>query len=234
MKIEPKISNNAFFCLLFAVTIFLSVTGCYSLIKINPRPELSNRSLTKQEKMWGSLIRSSYPKWQGPVTPSHQFETDQKSFISIESAESPAKEHRLEKPDIQPPKMSRISDENRAITNNNDQAVIGRKIASRHSIDETNLPDAILDINPKRKFATSPSANEGYRIVSDGNDANLSQTSSHPHPNYTYRVKKGETLYKIARKFYGDESAWKKIFNANKAIIKNPNNLKPGTYIKIP
>jgi len=41
-------------------------------------------------------------------------------------------------------------------------------------------------------------------------------------------------LYKIARKLYGDESAWKLIFMANKTIIKDPNNIKPGIFITIP
>lgn len=232
MKIKQKISNNAFFCLLFAVAIFLSVTGCYSLLKIDQLPELSNRPLTRQEKMWGSLIRSSYPKWERPVTTAHQFESNHKSF-SNESAEAHAKEQHLKR-SIVPPQETSSYEENIAENKNINQAVIGHRIRSNRSINQSNLPDAILDINPKRKFPTSPSTNEGYRIVSDGDSTDLSRTSSNIHPNYTYRVKKGETLYKIARKFYGDESAWKKIFNANKAIIKNPNNLNPGTYIKIP
>ncbi len=50
----------------------------------------------------------------------------------------------------------------------------------------------------------------------------------------TYRVKKGDTLSKIARKYYGDGDRWKKIYDANKSRIKNPNILIPGTEIVIP
>ena len=37
----------------------------------------------------------------------------------------------------------------------------------------------------------------------------------------TYTVKKGDTLWAIAKKFYGNGSKWKTIYNANKTIIEN-------------
>ncbi len=47
-----------------------------------------------------------------------------------------------------------------------------------------------------------------------------------------YTVKEGDTLQKIASRFYGDYTQWKKIAEANK--IENPRKLKPGTVLKIP
>lgn len=64
-----------------------------------------------------------------------------------------------------------------------------------------------------------------------------------------YKVKSGDTLWKIARKFYGASaktSDWQKIYKANKAVIektakkrgkKNSDNgwwIYPGTTLKIP
>lgn len=64
-----------------------------------------------------------------------------------------------------------------------------------------------------------------------------------------YKVKPGDTLWKIARKFYGANAVtrdWQKIYEANKAVIekaakkhgkKNSNNgwwIYPGTTLKIP
>lgn len=49
-----------------------------------------------------------------------------------------------------------------------------------------------------------------------------------------YKVKKGDTLYKIAKKFYGKGKKWKKIYKANKKKIPNPNKLKKGIVLKIP
>ena len=50
----------------------------------------------------------------------------------------------------------------------------------------------------------------------------------------SYVVKPGDTLRKIARDFYGDDSKWIDIYKANKAVIKDPNLLYPGLELKIP
>jgi len=55
-----------------------------------------------------------------------------------------------------------------------------------------------------------------------------------PEIKKTYVIKKGDTLSKIAKKFYGDANKWKKIYERNKKIIKNSNFLIPGTEIVIP
>lgn len=50
----------------------------------------------------------------------------------------------------------------------------------------------------------------------------------------TYTVQKGDTLWSIARKFYGDGSKCYAIYNANTDVIKNPNLIYAGTVITIP
>lgn len=50
----------------------------------------------------------------------------------------------------------------------------------------------------------------------------------------TYTIKKGDTLWAIAKKYYGKGSEYPKIFNANKDKIKDPNKIYPGQVIKIP
>lgn len=51
----------------------------------------------------------------------------------------------------------------------------------------------------------------------------------------TYTVKKGDSLFNIAKKYYGDGSQLTKIYNANKNIIgANPNKLKAGIVLSIP
>jgi len=49
-----------------------------------------------------------------------------------------------------------------------------------------------------------------------------------------HEVKKGETLSKIAEKYYGDQSLYPKIFEANKDILKDPNLIKVGQKLRIP
>lgn len=55
-----------------------------------------------------------------------------------------------------------------------------------------------------------------------------------PEIKKTYIIKKGDTLSKIAQKFYKKSSKWVEIYKANKDVIKNPNILIPGTKITIP
>jgi nucleoid-associated protein YgaU len=47
-------------------------------------------------------------------------------------------------------------------------------------------------------------------------------------------VAKGETLGKIAERYYGDPSLYKKIFEANRDVIKNPDLIQIGWKLRIP
>ena len=49
-----------------------------------------------------------------------------------------------------------------------------------------------------------------------------------------YTVQKGDSLSKIAKHEYGDANKWRKIFEANKDIIKDPDLIYPGQELKIP
>lgn len=49
-----------------------------------------------------------------------------------------------------------------------------------------------------------------------------------------YEVKKGDTLSKIAKQFYGDASLYPKIFEANRDRLKNPDLIQIGQKLRIP
>ena len=49
-----------------------------------------------------------------------------------------------------------------------------------------------------------------------------------------YLIQKGDTLSAIARKFLGKASAYPKIFEANREVIKDPDLIYPGQKIRIP
>jgi murein DD-endopeptidase MepM/ murein hydrolase activator NlpD len=50
----------------------------------------------------------------------------------------------------------------------------------------------------------------------------------------TYKVVPGDSLWKIAKKYYGDGTKWPTIYNANKTIIANPSLIYPGQILTIP
>lgn len=55
-------------------------------------------------------------------------------------------------------------------------------------------------------------------------------------PDYTqwHEVKSGETLSKLAQRYYGDASLYPKIFEANKDVLKDPNMIRVGQKLRIP
>jgi nucleoid-associated protein YgaU len=49
-----------------------------------------------------------------------------------------------------------------------------------------------------------------------------------------YTVERGDTLSKIAKQFYGDASAYNLIFEANRPMLKDPDEIYPGQTLRIP
>lgn len=49
-----------------------------------------------------------------------------------------------------------------------------------------------------------------------------------------YEVKSGDTLSKIAKQFYGDANRYSAIFEANKPMLKDPDEIYPGQTLRIP
>lgn len=50
----------------------------------------------------------------------------------------------------------------------------------------------------------------------------------------TYTVQKGDSLSKIAKQELGDGNAWKRIFEANRDVLHDPDKIQPGQILKLP
>lgn len=77
------------------------------------------------------------------------------------------------------------------------------------------------------------------RVEEAGSGSASSSTSDKrqtpPLSGRTYTVKKGDTLWALAKKYYGSGSKWSTIYEANKAVIgSNPNLIYPGQVFVIP
>ncbi len=57
-------------------------------------------------------------------------------------------------------------------------------------------------------------------------------TSGTPRPNRTHLVQVGDTLDRLAARYYGDATAWRRIAAAN--AVPDPLDLTPGTLLAIP
>lgn len=50
----------------------------------------------------------------------------------------------------------------------------------------------------------------------------------------TYTVVAGDSLSKIAKRHYGDMNQWRRIYEANRDQIKDPDLIHPGQTLKLP
>jgi nucleoid-associated protein YgaU len=59
-------------------------------------------------------------------------------------------------------------------------------------------------------------------------------TESPPVARRTYLVARGDNLWKIARREYGDANWWYEIFAANRRLLRAPELLHPGMTLRLP
>lgn len=72
----------------------------------------------------------------------------------------------------------------------------------------------------------------GVAQVDDKLKVSTSATSEAPAEFYT--VVKGDTLSRIAKRFYGSAQKYNRIFEANRPLLKHPDKIYPGQVLRIP
>ncbi len=83
----------------------------------------------------------------------------------------------------------------------------------------TSSVDSTAELVPKADFSgVTSSVDSTADVVSVG----------------TYTVQKGDSLSKIAKHHLGDANAWKKIFEANRDVLDDPDKIFPGQTLKLP
>jgi nucleoid-associated protein YgaU len=74
--------------------------------------------------------------------------------------------------------------------------------------------------------------NEGY--ITKTTSPEIKQPAEAPKEIQKYTVREGDTLQKIAKKFYGITKKWTVIYDANKTTLKGPDKIYPGQVLNIP
>lgn len=94
--------------------------------------------------------------------------------------------------------------------------------------------ETVID-NPNTSTTPRPSSLRIVPVSSDQASAKLTaQTNPTKKPaQVTYTVKPGETLRVIALKVMGNKSKWNKLYDLNRDVIEDPDNLKVGTVLRI-
>lgn len=72
-----------------------------------------------------------------------------------------------------------------------------------------------------------------FSDVESGSSSTAPQAPT-PPADRTYTVVSGDSLSKIAKRLYGDAKQWRKIYEANKDQIKDPDLIYPGQTFRIP
>ena len=74
------------------------------------------------------------------------------------------------------------------------------------------------------------------RGVEKVNDDGISvKPAPAPEPEFTfYTIVKGDSLWKIASKFYGNGAKWEVLFEENREVIQNADLIYPGQVIRVP
>lgn len=90
------------------------------------------------------------------------------------------------------------------------------------------------------KGTATSQANKEKLILAVGNiegiatvDDNMEVDNPEPEAQF-YTVVGGDSLSKIAKKYYGNAMKYPEIFEANKPMLKDPNLIYPGQVLRIP
>jgi nucleoid-associated protein YgaU len=81
----------------------------------------------------------------------------------------------------------------------------------------------------KEKIVLMVGNTEGIDAVED----RLQVSRPEPEAQF-YDVKPGDNLSKIAKQFYGDANKYHQIFEANRPMLKDPDEIYPGQKLRIP
>jgi uncharacterized protein YidB (DUF937 family) len=96
--------------------------------------------------------------------------------------------------------------------------------------------DVLRGPAPTAHAAESGSPSGGTRLKADFSKVRSGASSTAPPPAEArrYTVETGDNLSKIAKRFYGDANQWRRIFDANRDQLSNPDLIHPGQVLNIP
>ena len=95
------------------------------------------------------------------------------------------------------------------------------------------IAGVLVASSPAHAATTSASANATTVSEQTHTHANA-RHHHHQAQSRSYTVRPGDTLSEIAQRFYGNTADWTWIYNDNRSVIHNPNDIYAGEELKIP
>jgi LysM repeat protein len=188
------------------VLLVTMLMGCGSL----QRPQLAERPRNASENQWAEVVQRWYPEWNSPIHP-EAIRDNKTTIITVPApGPQPIELHTttpapVATPTVQHPPQERLTPGGPPV-----DEIPGR------------LPQLIRDPNE------APAARQTFHLVPVEGSGGSAATAR------IYRVRKGDTLNGIARKFYGTSTASQAIFDANRDVLSNLNHVRSGMMLKLP
>jgi len=101
-------------------------------------------------------------------------------------------------------------------------------------VDRIKLSTDIANLIAEEKDETSQTAPFGKTVKPVEEKKALPQEPPHEPRPKTYVVEEGDTLFKLAVRFYGRRSAWMVIRDANKATVSSDGRIRAGQTLRLP
>lgn len=122
---------------------------------------------------------------------------------------------------------SRELDRKKMTVEGNRGYITGKKVTQTKDVSA--LKPVKLLSGPRVVYQTPADAESKYKKEKGAGEVSGAQGAE-----TTYVVQKGDTLQKISSKMYGTTKKWKKIFEANKDMLKDPDKIRAGQKLIIP
>lgn len=102
------------------------------------------------------------------------------------------------------------------------------------SVEEPKIESVDL-VEPGEIALTTPLQEEQFEPLALETESVVELVPEPVADNVEYHtVRKGDTLWKIASKFYQNGAEWRRIYEANVDVLPDPAKLKPGIELRIP
>jgi nucleoid-associated protein YgaU len=73
-----------------------------------------------------------------------------------------------------------------------------------------------------------------FSNVQSGSSSTAPSAGTREESARTYVVVSGDSLSKIAKRVYGDAQEWRRIYDANRDAIQDPDLIHPGQTLRLP